>query len=143
MGRVFEFFMPTGIYIRTKSSWNRGKKLSEEHRRKIGLSSKGRKHTKESKRKISKASMGRKWSEEHKRKMSGQNNHKWRGKNVGYRALHHWIRNHLGNPRKCEHCGTIKAKKFEWANKSHKYQRDLSDWLRLCTSCHKKYDYVK
>lgn len=64
----------------------------------------------------------------------------WKGDLVGKTALHNWVEKHLGKPSKCEHCGTTKAKKFEWSNKSQKYKRDLSDWQRLCTKCHSKYD---
>ena len=59
---------------------------------------------------------------------------------VGMQALHSWVKRRLGKPQKCEHCGSTTAKKYEWANKSHEYKRDLSDWIRLCTSCHRKYD---
>ncbi len=45
---------------------NSGSKLSEEHKRKIGLSSLGNKHTKESKLKISKARKGMKFTSEHR-----------------------------------------------------------------------------
>ncbi|OGZ18929.1 MAG: hypothetical protein A2175_02240 [Candidatus Nealsonbacteria bacterium RBG_13_42_11] len=47
-----------------------GKKLSEEHKRKIGRASKGRAHTEEAKRKISEALKSRKHTEEHRRKNS-------------------------------------------------------------------------
>lgn len=40
----------------------------------------------------------------------------------------------------CLQCNTGK---FEWANKSGDYKRDLSDWLRLCISCHRKYDFFR
>lgn len=33
-----------------------------------------------------------------------------------------------------------KEKKLSWANKSHKYLRDLSDYVALCWLCHKIYD---
>lgn len=65
----------------------------------------------------------------------------WKGDGVGKTALHQWVIRNLGNPKKCEHCGRTDCKKYEWANKSQKYKRDLSDWLRLCTKCHAKYDY--
>lgn len=65
----------------------------------------------------------------------------WKGDKVGKIGLHFWVERQLGKPKKCIHCGTTKAKKFEWANKSQKYKRDVSDWLRLCTKCHSKYDY--
>lgn len=48
----------------------KGKKLSEEHRRKISESERGNKHSEESKRKISESLKGKKFSDEHKRKLS-------------------------------------------------------------------------
>lgn len=65
----------------------------------------------------------------------------WKGDRVGRPALHNWVQKHLGKPIKCDHCKTIKAKQYDWANKSQKYKRQLSDWIRLCRSCHAKYDY--
>ncbi|MEK6880580.1 MAG: hypothetical protein AABY22_13265, partial [Nanoarchaeota archaeon] len=59
-----------------------------------------------------------------------------------YKRVHVWINKRLGNPQKCLFCKTIKAKKYEWANKSGKYKWDIKDWLRLCVKCHKKYDDV-
>ena len=70
----------------------------------------------------------------------GENNHEWKGNNVKYNALHDWVRRKLGTPRKCEHCGTISANKYEWANMSKKYKRDINDWKRLCSKCHTIYD---
>jgi len=49
---------------------NKGKKLSEEHKKKIGEAGKGRKHTEETKRRMSEAGKGRKHTEETKRRMS-------------------------------------------------------------------------
>ncbi len=72
---------------------------------------------------------------------SGEDSPNWKGENVGKTALHNWVQKHLGKPSLCEHCETTKAKQFDWANKSQEYQRDLSDWIRLCRSCHAKYDY--
>lgn len=65
----------------------------------------------------------------------------WKGDAVGLNALHTWVSKNLGKPRKCQKCGTTTAKQFDWANKSRNYKRDLSDWIRLCRSCHSKYDY--
>ena len=70
-----------------------------------------------------------------------QDSPNWKGDNVGKGGLHNWVKRHLGKPCFCEHCKTTKAKQFEWANKSQTYKRDLSDWIRLCRSCHAKYDY--
>jgi hypothetical protein len=66
----------------------------------------------------------------------------WKGDRVGYFALHSWVGRKLGKPGQCEHCGTTTAKRFEWANKSGEYKRDLSDWLRLCSKCHHAYDNI-
>lgn len=67
-------------------------------------------------------------------------NSQWKGNNVGYKALHIWVSRWLGKPSKCEDCGTTEAKKFEWANISKEYKRDLDDWKRLCHPCHIKFD---
>ena len=64
----------------------------------------------------------------------------WKGNNVGYHALHSWIERWKGTPELCENCGTTTAKKYEWANIDHLYKRILEDYIRLCTSCHRKYD---
>lgn len=65
----------------------------------------------------------------------------WKGNDVGKAALHNWVEKHRGKPRKCEHCGTKKAKQYDWANVSQEYKRELTDFIRLCRSCHAKYDY--
>jgi len=65
----------------------------------------------------------------------------WKGDDVGYDALHEWVERKLGKNKKCDLCGTIIAKRFDWSNKSGKYKRDLNDWQRLCVKCHIKYDY--
>lgn len=49
----------------------------------------------------------------------------------------------LGSPKYCANCETIKAIRYEWANISHFYKRDLSDWIRLCALCHRRYDKGK
>jgi len=67
-------------------------------------------------------------------------NANWKGNEVGYGALHDWLKLRLGKPRYCETCGTKKAKKYEWANISGEYRRDVTDWRRLCVSCHRKLD---
>ena len=44
---------------------------------------------------------------------------------------------------RCDNCGSIDAKKYEWANIDHKYNRILDDYIQMCTTCHRKYDYTK
>ena len=76
---------------------------------------------------------------------SGTRHYSWKGKKVGYGALHEWIYKSMGRAMKCENCGIDKVpngKKrwFHWANKSKQYKRDLNDWWQLCIQCHRKID---
>ena len=64
----------------------------------------------------------------------------WRGENISNVGLHQWVRYWKGTPKVCEKCGTKKARKYEWANIDHAYKRKLEDFIRMCTSCHRKYD---
>lgn len=59
-----------------------------------------------------------------------------------YSALHKWVAAKLGQPLECENCG-VKGRntyQFHWANISGSYDRDLTDWARLCAKCHWHYD---
>lgn len=86
----------------------------------------------------------RKCNWEYKRKhvdytgITGKNHRGWKGDSVSYFVLHKWVRRHLGGAKTCSKCQS--EKNVQWANKSHEYKRDLSDWLQLCVPCHKKYD---
>ena len=66
----------------------------------------------------------------------------WKGDNVGYFALHAWLSRKLGQPKKCDKCGTMVSKRYEWANVSKEYKRNLSDWTRLCSECHHEFDDI-
>lgn len=64
---------------------------------------------------------------------------------LSYTAVHKRLRKDRGTPSECEHCGTTEAKKFEWAyagpgHENGAYSADLSQYIRLCTSCHLKFD---
>lgn len=61
-------------------------------------------------------------------------------KGASYYKLHRWITEQKGRPSKCEHCGTEAASRYEWANVDHQYRPELEDWVRLCRSCHRRYD---
>ena len=119
-----------------------------EGRKKAWKSIKKRLHNPTIAKKISKILTGRKLSKEHKEnigkslkgKYGEEKASNWKGDNDGKDGLHNWVEKHLGKPKLCEHCRTTKAKKFEWANKSQLYKRDLKDWIRLCTKCHLAYD---
>lgn len=69
----------------------------------------------------------------------GKNNKMWKGNNVGYRALHDWVRKWKGKPKECENCGN-NMKRLSWANIDHKYTRDLNKYIALCDKCHWYYD---
>lgn len=66
----------------------------------------------------------------------------WKGDRVSYDGLHKWIYRKLGKPDTCQNCGKSKLtrNKIHWANVSGKYKRDFDDWVRLCVSCHMKFD---
>lgn len=106
------------------------KTLSKEHRLKISLALKGKKKSPEHIRNRVAAQLG-------------ENHPQWKGDKVGYVALHEWVRKQLGEPKVCTKCGSTTSKKYEWANKSGLYKRDILDWIRLCTSCHRVFDKKK
>lgn len=70
---------------------------------------------------------------------SGDELPNWLEKKVSYKTLHTWVTRKLGKPSLCQTCGATEGV-FEWSNISREYKRDLSDWQRLCKSCHNKYD---
>ena len=168
MPKGFKHSLETRLKIslakKGKPSGREGKKHSKETRLKMSLAKKGKpahnkgqKMKEESKRKMSLSHLGKHispttefkkglkpWNKGIKTGMnpllSNENHYMWKGDNVGYTALHQWLYKQSGKPNKCEYCGTITAKAYEWANKSRKYKRDVKDWIRLCAKCHRKYD---
>jgi hypothetical protein len=71
---------------------------------------------------------------------SNEKHYGWKGEDAGYLSLHQWIGRKLGKPSICMNCQNTKAKRYDWANVSYLYKRNLSDWIRLCRSCHMKRD---
>lgn len=59
-----------------------------------------------------------------------------------YHTIHKWIYKEAGSPKKCEQCGITDKSRYEWANISGEYKQDVSDWIRLCKSCHHKFDKI-
>ncbi len=122
-----------------------GKKLSNEQKNKISLSLKGK--TPKNLSLIAGWNKGIKTPESirikqslaHKGKIAEKSSH-WKGEKVSYLGLHGWIRNRFGRKNKCDIYGTINAKRFEWANKDHKYRRNREDWMCVCTVCHAQYE---
>lgn len=95
-------------------------------------------------KKISDAHLGKPSAKKgkHYPNAQGKNSTHWKGDGIGYRGLHLWVEKNLGKPQKCDHClvDGLAGRKIHWANKSHKYLRDKSDWIRLCVPCHIKFD---
>lgn len=108
------------MYVSAKGriGYWKGKKFSKKHRENISLSIKN------------------------DEKRRGQYHGNWKGDAASYVAIHMWISKWLGKPKYCEYCKTTTAKRFDWANKSGEYKRELSDWIRLCKKCHIKYDDI-
>jgi hypothetical protein len=107
--------------------------VTDEGRKRIGIAASIRQKGK-------KPGCYKHWEGKKRPNITEEGHFRWKGDKVGITALHDWVKSRLGKPNRCEHCGTTKAKKFEWANKSHEYKRELNDWIRLCTKCHRIYD---
>lgn len=74
--------------------------------------------------------------------LKGDSNPSWKGENAGYDALHKWIVRESGKPQECWFCKDKSKRKYEWASIGHEYKRDVSNWIRVCTPCHRKIDYA-
>lgn len=57
-----------------------------------------------------------------------------------YKRIHERVAKMFGKARECEHCRSIDAKTYDWANVSGAYTLQRSDWKRLCRSCHVRMD---
>ena len=118
--------------LRGNIPWNKGKKrppFSQKWKDNSSKAGKGKKFTEEHKKKIGEA-------------QAEDKGHNWKGNNVGYEALHGWVSKHRGKPNVCEFCKrkVFDKRKIHWANVDHKYKRVLEDFIRLCHSCHREYD---
>jgi len=63
-----------------------------------------------------------------------------------YDRLHKRIFIRYGPASKCESetCSSKNPKRFEWAlKKGRQYSDDPDDYLQLCPSCHRKYDFTE
>lgn len=75
-----------------------------------------------------------------KRNQKGVANHMWKGDLAGYQALHLRVDAARGKPKRCDWCESAdNNKRYEWANLTGNYI-DIWDYVRLCLSCHRKYD---
>ena len=90
-------------------------------------------------RKASKATR-KKMSESHKRRLRNHQYTDPKTTKTAYGDVHKWIYRQMGRPQQCNHCGTTEKRMYHWANVSGDYMRDVTDWVRLCVPCHKRYD---
>lgn len=77
--------------------------------------------------------------------LSGVNHYRWKGKDVGKKGIHDWLRKTYGNADHCENpkCSG-RTRNFEWSNKKkHKYRRNRKDFQQLCKICHRLFDLGK
>ena len=146
----------TRIKMREWHFWKVYKPMSEEWKTNISIAQTGKKQSQETvmKRKISNAWF--KHSNKTKQKISELRKwewngmywkipHNWKWQDVWYYALHSWVARKLWRPCECSHCWLTNLRwyKIHWANLSHNYLRDLTDWKRLCAKCHWAYDSNK
>lgn len=59
---------------------------------------------------------------------------------TNYWALHKWVVRKKGKAFGCFHCGTTENRRYEWANISGEYKRELDDYESLCVPCHRRKD---
>lgn len=76
----------------------------------------------------------------------------WKGNKAAIISKHGWLINNYGSANKCENreqnilgfkC-TCKSKKYHYAlKKGKKYSHNRDNFLMLCVSCHKYYDFTE
>lgn len=67
---------------------------------------------------------------------------RWSGDSVGREGIHDWLKRNYGRPSVCENpeCEG-KSKFYDWCKKTGMgYERKRENFLRMCRSCHDKYD---
>lgn len=70
--------------------------------------------------------------------LRGQKSPNWKGDNIGYNAIHLWLRKTF-KKTSCEKCGS--DKNIQWAKlKDKPYKRVREYYWQLCASCHTIYD---
>lgn len=130
----------SGQFMKGRDPWNKGLKGRQPWQNITGLVrdgslNKGKKMSDEQKKKISEALKNKKqpWR-------ANELHYLWKGDDVGYSALHRWLSNHFTKSN-CEFCGS--KHNLDWANISNTYKRDKSDFLVLCRRCHIAFDKGK
>lgn len=73
---------------------------------------------------------------------SGKDHYKWQEK-PNYAAVHAWIVKIYGKAKSCSFDSTHQSTRYEWANISGSYLRDVNDFAQLCKKCHNEYDWIR
>jgi hypothetical protein len=87
------------------------------------------KHNESTKRKIALSHIG---------KTRDDKNGRWRGNEVGYNALHTYIKRRLPKTKLCQICLKVPPQALACIGE---YNRDLKNWAWYCHSCHLSFDY--
>lgn len=118
------------------------KPFTEEHKQKIREAQKGekgywfgKKHTEETKQKMSENSGQR----------FGEDNSNWKGDSIKIVSMHAWLEREFGKPQRCDNkdCSypQNEVKRWDWALLHEcEYERKRENFVRLCRSCHIRYD---
>lgn len=77
-----------------------------------------------------------------KRDQRGENNHMWKGTEANYQALHLRVAAARGAPKRCSACEATDPGRYEWANLTGRYD-DVTDYIRLCVLCHRRFDAAR
>lgn len=74
--------------------------------------------------------------------LMGDQHFNWKGDLAKHAAIHTWLINHYGKANCCQNkrCEGF-SKTYEWAlQKGKLYSHNISNYIKLCKSCHRKYD---
>jgi hypothetical protein len=131
--------------------WPKGKKFSDEHRRKMSEAHKGKEQSPETRAAISKANKGDgngMWNKK------GEKSPRW-NPDPGYDLKHKRLRDLKPYTGTCERCGKTPPSRVvrlpnlrtrvrrgtEFHNLSLEYRwEDPTDWIEVCKPCHDKLD---
>jgi len=69
---------------------------------------------------------------------ANEKNPRWMGDDVGYIALHGWIKKNKPKPELCEICNERPVQQL--SSNNHTYERDITKWQWVCIPCHQKKD---